>query len=260
MLIKRPVHVPVNRPIESPIDAHGLVWESGGSPSGGAAVDPILATSPFAAWRADTVTLSGSDATVITDRSGNGRDMTAVNAAEQIDGALGQKALDVVAASSEHYQAGDIADVPSGALNAIDVVKIDANGGYVISKRVASDGWGTFIPTTSVSQTIADGTLATVTNNGTINLTDPFYLRTRIRVGTDVTMFVDGTGTPNATDPGPINNANQLTLFARADGGGLFFDGQWYETILYDRDLTAPELTTILDYLNARYGLAKAGV
>jgi hypothetical protein len=225
------------------------------SPSG--AVDPILALTPYAWYRADDVTLSGADATAIRDRSGNGRDLTAGTAAAYVASSHGgQPALDFDSASTEHYVAGStsVGDFGTDDFTNIHVAHLHiAATSMLMAKWDGGDGWFNFFNATRVWQVRADGTTGVVTDSEGTDTTEIHCLRHRHLYGVSETAVVDGSGTATAGATGPVSNSLLLTLGARSSTLINPFDGHWQETLIFNRDLTSGELATVRDYLNDRY-------
>lgn len=226
--------------------------------AGGGAPDPILALSPYAWWRADTVTLSGADATAIQDRSGNGRDLTAGTAAEYVASSHGgQPALDLDGANTEHYVAGStsIGDFGTSDFTHIHVAHIHsaASSSMLMAKWDGGDGWFNFFNTTPFLQVRADGTTGAVTDSEPTDTAGFHCFRHRHLYGVSETAVVDGAGTATTGSTGPVSNSLLLTLGARSNTLLTAFDGHWQETLVFNRDLTSGELEIVRDYLNGRY-------
>jgi hypothetical protein len=142
-------------------------------------------------------------------------------------------------------------DITGNILSIVAWIKIESAGTYgIVSKYDADDGKRqyTFEIITNQLQLVlsSNGTSGTVFNGDTTTLTTAtWYHIAVVANGTNVKFYINGSSDTASPSAWTSNLYNGTHPFKIGNRGGLYFDGNIDEVAVFDRELSATEISNI---------------
>jgi hypothetical protein len=238
--------------------------------------DPALSAN-LALWlRGDQLTTSGTNVTQWLDQSGQGNDTSTVGGAPQfVASAAAFNNQPVVTFSGNYFRINQNLLPANNDVTIFSVAR--SNVGAAADNLNANRVWSTNINSSSSSTLMAVGqntnqvnysrrtdatTLAHVATGAVIDTARPFI--SVFAQGTSTNQFahwVNGVitnQTGSFTFPGSESGPNtHFWVGAQAGGAERFWAGDIGEVIVFDRQLSAVEISGVNQYLAQRYGLSR---
>jgi hypothetical protein len=197
--------------------------------------------------------------TTWTDLSGNGNTGTLVNGVGYNSSNLGSLSFDGV---DDNVNVGNIISAPN--LKTISCwVKFNtlSGGQEIVSKSNSCVGVELLLLGNNLSYYVMDcaagGVGFTVINYSTSNLntTSWYYIvSTHNGPSSPMKLYVNSIEVASGTTPSNIANSTNLRI-GTWDGGGRYLNGNIAQVSIYNRALTAAEVTQNFNALRGRYGL-----
>lgn len=226
--------------IEEDMNIRNINWWSGGSTTT-SAFDDI-----WGWWRADEIS-GESGSYVLSDKSGNSRDMVQQSGTVTLGTASNGAAKIVGDSSSNFLSTGEIKSWP---VTVITVGKRNNTVQCGMFGHTGATGYNTLWTGYDAANTFYIYNSNFVTNN-TTGINDTCWV-SRIGYGSRITI-INGVIQNQMTTPS-ILQSSEIAVCLGTEYRGLNFD--FYETLVWDRTLSFDELDEVHSYINTRYSMS----